>query len=84
MVSLHTEPDVVLAGPIVFPGQTCVLAIGGTHDELALDATGQVVARKFVNLSAVYDHRVVNGREAVAFLQAVKAALEAPDRLTEE
>ncbi len=84
VVSLHTDPDVVLAGPIVFPGQTCVVAIGGTQDELALDADGQVVTRRFVNLSAVYDHRVVNGREAVAFLQAVKGALESPDDLAEE
>ncbi|MET8527521.1 2-oxo acid dehydrogenase subunit E2 [Micromonospora sp. NPDC005172] len=84
VVSLHTDPDVVLAGPIVFPGQTCVVAIGGTQDELALDADGQVVSRRFVNLSAVYDHRIVNGREAVAFLQAVKAALESPDHLAEE
>ncbi|MET7948483.1 2-oxo acid dehydrogenase subunit E2 [Micromonospora sp. NPDC005324] len=84
VVSLHTDPDVVLAGPIVFPGQTCVVAIGGTQDELALDAAGQVVTRRFVNLSAVYDHRVVNGREAVAFLQAVKAALEAPDQLADQ
>lgn len=84
VVSLHTDPDVVLAGPIVFPGQTCVVAIGGTQEELALDADGQVVTRRFVNLSAVYDHRVVNGREAVAFLQAVKATLESPDDLAEE
>ncbi|MGV9214018.1 2-oxo acid dehydrogenase subunit E2 [Micromonospora sp. RB23] len=84
VVSLHTDPDVVLAGPIVFPGQTCVVAIGGTQEELALDADGQVVTRRFVNLSAVYDHRVVNGREAVAFLQAVKAALESPDHLSED
>jgi 2-oxoglutarate dehydrogenase E2 component (dihydrolipoamide succinyltransferase) len=84
VVSLHTDPDVVLAGPIVFPGQTCVVAIGGTQEELALDADGQVVSRRFVNLSAVYDHRVVNGREAVAFLQAVKTALESPDHLAEE
>ncbi|MCW3841242.1 2-oxo acid dehydrogenase subunit E2 [Micromonospora yasonensis] len=84
VVSLHTDPDVVLAGPIVFPGQTCVVAIGGTQDELALDPAGQVAVRRFVNVSAVYDHRVVNGREAVAFLQAVKAALESPDRLAEE
>ncbi|MCG5435281.1 2-oxo acid dehydrogenase subunit E2, partial [Micromonospora foliorum] len=84
VVSLHTDPDVVLAGPIVFPGQTCVVAIGGTQDELALDAAGQVVTRRFVNISAVYDHRVVNGREAVAFLQAVKAALESPAQLADE
>ncbi|WP_433534136.1 2-oxo acid dehydrogenase subunit E2 [Micromonospora sp. CA-249363] len=84
VVSLHTDPDVVLAGPIVFPGQTCVVAIGGTQEELALDADGQVVTRRFVNLSAVYDHRVVNGREAVALLQAVKTALESPDHLAEE
>ncbi|MEV0428685.1 2-oxo acid dehydrogenase subunit E2 [Micromonospora sp. NPDC050495] len=84
VVSLHTDPDVVLAGPIVFPGQTCVVALGGTQDELALDPAGQLVTRRHVNISAGYDHRVVNGREAVAFLQAVKAALEAPDRLAEE
>lgn len=84
VVSLHTDPDVVLAGPIVFPGQTCVVAIGGTQDELALDTDGRVVTRRFVNLSAVYDHRVVNGREAVAFLQAVKAALESPEHLASD
>lgn len=81
MVSLHHEPDVVIAGPIVFPGQTCVVSLPGIVDEVALD-NGAVVARRVVNLAAVYDHRVVNGREAVAFLKAVKAKLENPEALT--
>ncbi|MEO6089061.1 MAG: 2-oxo acid dehydrogenase subunit E2 [Umezawaea sp.] len=76
MVSLHTDADIVLASPIVFPGQTCVVCLAGTSHELVLDETGEVAARRVVNVSLVYDHRVVNGREAVAFLHALKAELE--------
>ncbi|MGB3438340.1 MAG: 2-oxo acid dehydrogenase subunit E2 [Actinophytocola sp.] len=76
MVSLHTDQDVVLAAPIVYPGQTCVVCLAGVTHELALDETGEVTSHRVVNISIVYDHRVVNGREAVAFLQAIKEELE--------
>lgn len=76
MVSLHAEPDVVLAGPIIYPGQTGVVCLAGVSHELVLDDVGEVAVRRVVNISLVYDHRVVNGREAVAFLQALKAAVQ--------
>ncbi|MEU5695017.1 2-oxo acid dehydrogenase subunit E2 [Actinosynnema sp. NPDC020468] len=76
MVSLHTDQDVLLAAPIVFPGHACVVCLAGVAHELVLDDAGDVVARRVVNLSLVYDHRLVNGREAVAFLKAVKEELE--------
>lgn len=65
MVSLHTEPDVVPAGPIIHPGQTGVICLAGISHELTLDDTGEVTVR-----------RVVNGWDAVAFLQALKAAMQ--------
>lgn len=76
MVSLHTDQDVVLAAPIVHPGQTCVVCLAGVTHELALDEAGEVASHRVVNISMVYDHRVVNGREAVAFLHALKDELE--------
>jgi 2-oxoglutarate dehydrogenase E2 component (dihydrolipoamide succinyltransferase) len=83
VVSLHNDADVVAAVPIVFPGQTCVVSLAGTRSELALDATGAVVARGVTTIGIAYDHRVVNGREAVRFLQELKRALEDPAPLDE-
>jgi 2-oxoglutarate dehydrogenase E2 component (dihydrolipoamide succinyltransferase) len=80
LVTLHNDADVVLAGPIVFPGQTCVVSLAGTLEELILDPAGQVTVRRVANVAVSYDHRTVNGRDAVLFLQEIKAALEAPQR----
>lgn len=84
MVSLHNDPGVVLGGPIIHPGQVCVVCLAGTQHELVLDDVGEVATRRTANVSMVYDHRVVNGRDAVLLLQGVKAALEAPVQLTVE
>jgi 2-oxoglutarate dehydrogenase E2 component (dihydrolipoamide succinyltransferase) len=81
MLSLHTDTDVVVAAPIVHPGQTCVVCLPGTQHELALDDVGEVVTRRTVQLSICYDHRTVNGQDAVAFLKAIKQDLSDPDRL---
>ncbi|MCG7204950.1 2-oxo acid dehydrogenase subunit E2 [Streptomyces arenae] len=78
MVALHNTEGVVLATPIVFPGQTCVVSLGGTEERLVLDGEGRPVASRYVHIGLVYDHRVVNGRDAMAFLQALKADLESP------
>lgn len=64
-LTLHTEPDVVLAIPFVFPGQVCALAL----PEPGQDGTADV--------GLAYDHRLVNGRDAALFLRALKNALEA-------
>ncbi|MFL9654014.1 2-oxo acid dehydrogenase subunit E2 [Streptomyces sp. PB17] len=81
MVAPHTTEGIVLATPIVFPGQTCVISIGAVDDQVLLDAQGTPRTHRFVHLGLVYDHRVVNGRDAMALLKDVKEELEAPAAL---
>jgi 2-oxoglutarate dehydrogenase E2 component (dihydrolipoamide succinyltransferase) len=80
VLSLSHEPDVVVAQPIVFPGHAGMVSLGGALEELHLDG-GTVRARTYVHIGLAYDHRRVNGREAVDFLRTVKALVEAPERL---
>ncbi|MFI7129371.1 2-oxo acid dehydrogenase subunit E2 [Nonomuraea sp. NPDC050153] len=75
VVTLHTDTAVLLAVPIVFPGQTCALSLCAPQHELALDAAGNVVKRTTVTLGLAFDHRLVNGREAAMFLNAVRKAI---------
>ncbi|MGP2438985.1 2-oxo acid dehydrogenase subunit E2 [Streptomyces sp. JW3] len=81
MVAPHTTEGLILATPIVFPGQTCVVSVGAVDDQVVLDAAGTPRARRFVHLGLVYDHRVVNGGDAMAFLRDLKEELEAPAKL---
>jgi 2-oxoglutarate dehydrogenase E2 component (dihydrolipoamide succinyltransferase) len=78
-VTIHGEPDIVLAGPIVFPGQSCALAMCGAQQELRIGADGSVEVHEYFLLSLSYDHRLINGREAMAFLTAVRSALAEPE-----
>ncbi|MCF6472392.1 acyltransferase [Nonomuraea sp. MG754425] len=81
VLALHNDPDVVLAGPLVHPGHVCVVGLAGICQELALDDEGAVAPRKICNLGLTYDHRLVNGGDAVRFLRAIKTMLEAPEEL---
>ena len=81
LVALHNTGGIVLATPIVFPGQTCAVSLADTQEELALTDNRDVVVRRYVNIGVVYDHRVVNGRDAVEFLRDLKHLLEAPELL---
>ncbi|NUR93107.1 MAG: dehydrogenase [Nonomuraea sp.] len=78
VVTLHTDAAVLLAVPIVFPGQTCALSLCAPQPEFALDSAGNVVKRTTVTIGLAFDHRFVNGREAATFLNAVRKALTAP------
>jgi 2-oxoglutarate dehydrogenase E2 component (dihydrolipoamide succinyltransferase) len=80
-LSLSHEPDVVLALPIIFPQHRSMLTLGGILDELYLDASGTPAPRRYVHIGLSFDHRVVNGRDAVAFLRCVKDLVEHPERL---
>jgi 2-oxoglutarate dehydrogenase E2 component (dihydrolipoamide succinyltransferase) len=75
-IALHHNPDVVLAIPFVFPGQTCCLALASAREEVVLDDEGRPRTRTTANIGLAYDHRFVNGGQAVAFLEAVKESLE--------
>jgi 2-oxoglutarate dehydrogenase E2 component (dihydrolipoamide succinyltransferase) len=70
----------VLSTPIVNPPQSAVL---GMHriEERPVVRGGQIVARPMMYLALTYDHRLVDGREAVTFLVRMKEAIEDPTRL---
>jgi len=70
----------MLSTPILNPPQSGVLGLHRIQDRpMAVD--GQVVIRPMMYLALSYDHRIVDGREAVGFLKAVKDAVEAPEAL---
>ena len=70
----------LLSTPILNPPQSAIL---GMHQiqERPIAENGQVVIRPMMYLALTYDHRLVDGREAVQFLVAVKKALETPESL---
>jgi 2-oxoglutarate dehydrogenase E2 component (dihydrolipoamide succinyltransferase) len=70
----------LLSTPIINPPQSAVL---GMHriEERPVAVDGQVVIRPMMYLALTYDHRLVDGREAVTFLVRVKEAIEDPTRL---
>ncbi len=70
----------LLSTPIINPPQSAVL---GMHriEERPVAVDGQVVIRPMMYLALSYDHRLVDGREAVTFLVRVKEAIEDPTRL---
>lgn len=80
-IALHRDPDIVLAIPLIFPGQTCCLALAGAQQVLIKNDDGNVTVRTVANIGLAYDHRFTNGAQALRFLQSVKEALESPDRL---
>ena len=70
----------MLSTPILNPPQSGVLGLHRIQDR-PVALAGQVVIRPMMYLALSYDHRIVDGREAVSFLKAVKDALEAPEAL---
>ncbi len=75
-LSLNTEPEVEIVHPIVLWPQLCMLTLNGVREEPRLDDDGALIRREFVNVGLVYDHRVVNGRDATLFLRRVRTTLD--------
>jgi len=73
----------LLSTPILNPPQSAILGMH-TIQERPVAESGQVVIRPMMYLALTYDHRLIDGRDAVQFLIAVKAALEAPHFLLPE
>ena len=67
----------MLSTPIINPPQSAILGIHATKDRPVAE-NGQVVIRPMNYLALSYDHRIVDGRDAVLFLVAIKEALEFP------
>jgi len=70
----------LLSTPIINPPQSAVLGMHRIEDRPVV-RDGQIVARPMMYLALSYDHRLVDGREAVTFLVRVKEAIEDPTRL---
>ena len=70
----------MLSTPIINPPQSAILGIHATKDRPVAE-NGQVVIRPMNYLALSYDHRIIDGREAVQFLIAIKEALEYPGRV---
>ena len=70
----------LMSTPIINPPQSAVL---GLHriEERPVVRDGQIVARPMMYLALSYDHRLIDGREAVTFLKIIKEAIEDPTRL---
>ncbi|MDF0543424.1 2-oxoglutarate dehydrogenase complex dihydrolipoyllysine-residue succinyltransferase [Sphingobium sp. H39-3-25] len=70
----------LMSTPIINPPQSGVLGLHRIEDRPVV-RNGQVVVRPMMYLALSYDHRLIDGREAVTFLVAVKNAIEDPTRL---
>jgi 2-oxoglutarate dehydrogenase E2 component (dihydrolipoamide succinyltransferase) len=70
----------MLSTPIINPPQSAILGVHATKDRAVVE-NGQIVIRPMNYLAMSYDHRIIDGREAVLGLMAMKEALEDPARL---
>ena len=70
----------LLSTPIINPPQSAILGMHAIKDRPVAE-NGEVVIRPIMNLALSYDHRIIDGREAVQFLVSIKQQLEDPARL---
>ena len=70
----------MLSTPIINPPQAAILGMHAINDR-PVAVNGQVVIRPMMYLALSYDHRLVDGKQAVTFLVKVKQAIEDPTRL---
>ena len=79
-----TQKDGVFGGPmstpIINPPQSAVLGLHRIEDRPVV-RNGEIVIRPMMYLAMSYDHRLIDGREAVTFLKTIKEAIEDPTRL---
>ena len=71
----------LLSTPILNPPQSAILGMHKTQPRPVADENGDVVVRPMMYVALSYDHRIIDGREAVQFLVAIKEAVEDPARL---
>lgn len=70
----------MMSTPIINPPQSAILGMHATKDRPVV-VSGQIVIRPMMYLALSYDHRIIDGKEAVSFLVRVKDAIEDPQRL---
>jgi 2-oxoglutarate dehydrogenase E2 component (dihydrolipoamide succinyltransferase) len=70
----------LLSTPIINPPQSAILGLHAIQDR-AVVRDGQIVIRPMMYVAVSYDHRIVDGREAVTFLKRIKECVEQPSRI---
>jgi 2-oxoglutarate dehydrogenase E2 component (dihydrolipoamide succinyltransferase) len=75
-VTLHVDAGVVLAIPVIPPDVAAAVSLCAVQDELVLDPDGGVRRRSYLNLAMTYDHRLINGADAMLFLTELRDSLE--------
>lgn len=70
----------MMSTPIINPPQSAIMGLHAIKDR-AVVVNGQIVIRPMMYIALSYDHRIIDGREAVSFLFRVKEAIEDPQRL---
>ena len=79
-MSQSVQPGGCLSTPIINPPQSAILGIHATKDRAVVE-DGQIVVRPINYLAMSYDHRIIDGREAVLSLVTIKEVLEDPARM---
>ena len=69
-----------MSTPILNPPQVAILGMH-TIQERPVGVDGEIVLRPMMYLALSYDHRIIDGREAVGFLVRIKELVEAPERI---
>jgi 2-oxoglutarate dehydrogenase E2 component (dihydrolipoamide succinyltransferase) len=70
----------LLSTPIVNPPQSGILGLHAIQDR-PVAINGEVAIRPMMYVALTYDHRIIDGREAVSFLKTIKEVVEDPSRL---
>lgn len=70
----------LLSTPIINPPQSAIMGMHSINQR-AMVVNGEIMARPIMNVALTYDHRLIDGREAVTFLKRVKDIVEDPRRL---
>lgn len=83
VISWNYEANVTLVKAVIPPGLACVLSVGGPRHELVPSESGHPTQKTVVNLGLTHDHRIVNGREASAFLREIATSLGDERRVNE-
>lgn len=71
----------LMGTPIINPPQSAILGMHATKQRAVVDKNNNVVARPMMYLALTYDHRIIDGRDAVIFLKHVRDCVEDPRRL---
>lgn len=82
--AVSTEEDLILSVPLIFPGTVCTLVLTAVQQELRRGPDDSIVNGSFTNLGLSYDHRYINGRDAIAFLRGMRDLIEAPSGLASD